>query len=261
MRIIPIPLFTDNYAYALFTPRLPSFLLIDPAHFPTVSAFVSHHSDLRTRTVSHILSTHKHADHSGDNRAFKDSVPGVVIVGGREDHIDACDWEVEDGREIEVGGELVVRVVHTPCHTRGHVVYVVKEKEGTRQVAFTGDTLFIGGCGRFFEGTASEMYTSLQKLCGLPSHTEVYPGHEYTVSNLQWAAEVDRENGDLRRKLEWAKGERDAGRATVPSTIGEELTYNPFLRAHLLAPLVGTSDPVSSLSELRRWKNEGLTHL
>jgi hydroxyacylglutathione hydrolase len=111
------------------------------------------------------------------------------------------------------------------------VCYYVEDASANERAVFTGDTLFIAGCGRFFEGTPEQMHEALNgKLGHLPDDTRVYCGHEYTVTNLKFAASVEPENGAVAKKLQWAQAERDAGRFTVPSTIEEEKTINPFMR-------------------------------
>jgi len=158
-------------------------------------------------------------------------------------HNEVLQWEGVRGHVLAV-----------PCHTRGHVAYYLQDEDN--RVVFTGDTLFVGGCGRFFEGSAQEMQTAFERVLALPGDTLMYPGHEYTVANLRWAAQVDKDNLHLQAKLAWAEEARRQGTPTVPSTLQAELTYNLFLRAAHFQALTGTSDPVSCLAELRRWKNE-----
>ena len=120
------------------------------------------------------------------------------------------------------------QVLSTPCHTAGHVSYWLGKTNPP--MLFCGDTLFVGGCGRFFEGTPSQMVASLQKLSSLPPETLVCCGHEYTLSNMRFAAQVDPNNPAVLNKLAWAEEQTSQGLSTVPSTLGEELEYNPFMR-------------------------------
>jgi hydroxyacylglutathione hydrolase len=253
MRVLPIPLFADNYCYAVIGRGASSFALVDAAHYPSILAYIQNSDILRKLRLTHVLTTHKHEDHSGGNRDLSAAHPNVSILGGREDEVPACTRTVSDNDEVEWEG-VRGRVLAVPCHTRGHVAYYLRDEES--QVVFTGDTLFVGGCGRFFEGSAQEMHTAFQRVLTLPGDTLMYPGHEYTVANLRWAAQVDKTNPHLQAKLSWAEEARRQGLFTVPSTLQEELTYNVFLRAAHFQALTGTSDPVSCLAELRRWKNE-----
>jgi hydroxyacylglutathione hydrolase len=181
-------------------------------------------------------------------------------VGGKGDHVPAATMEVEDGQVLELG-HLQIRVLQTPCHTRGHVLYFVSAPgEQQPPCLFSGDTLFIAGCGRFFEGSAQDMFTALcVKVARLPDSTLVYCGHEYTVNNLKFAASVEPDNEDVKRKLEWSMAQRQKGLPTIPSTLAEEKRTNPFMRVHELAVVAITNqsgnDPVAVMKELRARKD------
>ncbi|KAH7351788.1 hypothetical protein KP509_19G014400 [Ceratopteris richardii] len=143
-------------------------------------------------------------------------------------------------------------------HTKGHICYFVTDIKGGDPAVFTGDTLFIGGCGRFFEGTPEQMYYSLcEKLASLPARTQVYCGHEYTVKNFAFALEVDPENMFLKRKSTWAKQQQAEKKPTVPSTIGDELETNPFMRVRekSIQDIMKLSDPIEVMGALRRMKD------
>ncbi|TNN66142.1 Hydroxyacylglutathione hydrolase, mitochondrial [Liparis tanakae] len=129
-------------------------------------------------------------------------------------------------------GSLNVKCLFTPCHTTGHICYyVTKEKSTEPPAVFTGDTLFVAGCGKFFEGTAEQMHKALIDILGcLPPETLVYCGHEYTVSNLKFARHVEPDNEVIQKKLAWAKEKCSNGEPTVPSTLADEFTFNPFMR-------------------------------
>ncbi len=157
------------------------------------------------------------------------------MCGGARDGVDACNMVVRAGETFRVG-QISVRVMETPCHTTGHVLYRVGGGVAGGAgggALFSGDCLFTAGCGRFFEGSASEMFTNFIQFRRLPPDTLVFPGHEYTISNLKFAAFVDPENSAVSEKLVWARAQRQSAggsRPTVPSTLAEEYTYNPFLR-------------------------------
>jgi hydroxyacylglutathione hydrolase len=155
---------------------------------------------------------------------------------------------------------LQIKVHFTPCHTRGHVLYEILDTDQPNKshAIFTGDTLFIGGCGRFFEGTAQEMYHALIEVLGkMPQDTLIYCGHEYTEKNLEFAKTLEPNNEKLREKLAWVKQQRANQMPTIPSTIGEELTYNPFMRVNqkTIMDVVGQTDPVEVMREVRARKD------
>lgn len=133
--------------------------------------------------MTHVFTTHKHLDHSGGNESISKELPHITIIGGESDEIPACNHPVKDQDVLNLENELRITCYHTPCHTRGHILYFFEDAED--RAVFTGDTIFIGGCGRFFEGTAEQMLAAMEKAKTLPSDTKVYCGHEYTESNLK----------------------------------------------------------------------------
>lgn len=177
-----------------------------------------------------ILNTHWHADHAGGNAELK-AKTGCEIIGPQEvTRIAPLDRAVDDGDEVRLG-ETVFQVMNTGGHTLGHISYY----DAADRVAFVGDTLFALGCGRLFEGTAGQMWTSLSRLAALPDDTTVYCAHEYTASNARFALSVDTDPAvKARADAVFAAREKDAW--TVPTTIGAEKATNPFLRAPLLRP-------------------------
>ena len=182
-----------------------------------------------------ILNTHWHPDHAGGNEKIK-AATGCEIVGPAEvRRIAPLDREVEEGDEVELG-ETRFSVFGTGGHTLGHVAYY----SASDHVAFVGDTLFALGCGRLFEGTPEQMWTSLQRLAALPDDTQVYCAHEYTASNARFALSVD-DSAALKARAEAVFAARERGEWTVPTTIGLEKATNPFLRAPALAAKVGAA--------------------
>lgn len=151
-----------------------------------------------------------------------------------------------------------MRCIFTPCHTKGHICYFVTGPSASEPAVFTGDTLFVGGCGKFFEGTGQDMYTSLiTNLSVLPPETKVYCGHEYTVSNLNFALSVEPDNLDIHAKMDLSKNQRKKNQPTVPSTIGDEMKFNPFMRVNepLVQEYVGSTNPVTVMGALRTAKD------
>lgn len=204
--------------------------------------------------LTHVLTTHHHWDHAGGNKKFHELRPEVEILGG-DSRVDAVSKIVENDFSFSLGS-LNVKCIATPCHTSGHICYLVSDEHD--KAVFTGDTLFIAGCGKFFEGTPQQMHTALiGKLAALDKQTKVYCGHEYTVSNLKFAKHVEPDNQDIAKKLDWATKIRASGQFTVPSTIGEELLTNPFMRVNEQPVQRHTScdDPVAVMGKLREEKN------
>jgi hydroxyacylglutathione hydrolase len=180
-------------------------------------------------------------------------------VYGADDRIGGLTKKIGDNSKIDLGS-LTITCLYTPCHTTGHICYYVPASNGImdKPAVFTGDTLFIAGCGRFFEGTGEQMYAALyDKLGNLPNETLVFCGHEYTVANLKFSVQVEPSNAAAQAKLCWAQNKRSTRLPTVPSTIGEEKEINPFMRVGLVDLLraTGTSDPISCMTALRNLKN------
>jgi len=251
MRIRQIPIFNDNYTYLLIDDESGTAATIDPAEPEPVLAAIEEEGV----ELTHILCTHHHWDHTGGNEKVLERWPDAEVTGGRidADKIDGITRRLEDGDEVEIGSNIVARVLFTPCHTNGHISYLVDD------ALFCGDVLFVGGCGRFFEGDAEDMHRSLNEVIAeLPGDTRVYCGHEYTVSNLEFARSVDPDNEALQSKLEWARKRVADGEPTVPSTVAEELEYNPFMRVDqpVIQEAVGGEDPVDTMAKLRKAKND-----
>eukprot|EP00922_Rhytidocystis_sp_ex-Travisia-forbesii_P051286 GHVS01076126.1.p1 GENE.GHVS01076126.1~~GHVS01076126.1.p1 ORF type:complete len:253 (-),score=20.35 GHVS01076126.1:198-956(-) len=182
-----------------------------------------------------LLCTHHHFDHSGGNRKMIASIAGLKVVCSDYEHVDGCTVRVKHKDKLEFSDSVEITIWHAPCHTSGHVLYHLTLKGGQQAdgapVLFSGDTLFVGGCGRFMEGTASQMVHALYDVVGNLAHnTLVFCGHEYTVDNLRFALSVDPNNRALQQKYNWAKEQRGKDLPTLPSTISEEFSYNPFMR-------------------------------
>lgn len=177
--------------------------------------------------LTHILTTHYHADHTDGNLPLKEET-GCTIVGPKNeaDRVPGIDVKVGEG-DTYAFGDLTAKVFDTPGHTAGHITYWFPEAN----VAFAGDTLFAMGCGRLFEGDAKTMWNSLSKLKALPPETTVYCGHEYTKSNAEFALTIEPGNTALVGRAEDVAVLRAKGEPTLPTTIARELETNPFLRA------------------------------
>lgn len=209
-------------------------------------------------TLTDILVTHHHNDHIGGITEIKEQIPGVRVVGPApdRDRVPGADLYVGEGETVKVGN-LTARIIETPGHTSGHIVYFFEEDK----MLFAGDTLFALGCGRAFERPGPVLHASLQKLAALPPETQVYCGHEYTLSNGKFALRVDPANAKLQARMKDIEALRAAGKATLPTTMAEELETNPFLRAadpDIQAELgMAGADPAAVFTELRERKNKG----
>lgn len=249
-----IPCLKDNYAYLLTTAGSKAAVLVDASEAEPVLAALQ----ARSLTLGAILATHHHADHVGGNAALAERYPGIPVYGSANDRgrIPAQTHFVEDGDVIDVLG-FSFRCLLVPGHTLGAVAYF------GHGAVFTGDTLFAGGCGRLFEGTPAMMHHSLNvKLGALPAETRVYCGHEYTASNLRFAAHVEPQNRAVAEKAAKVADLRAKGEPTVPSTLADELATNPFMRcdspeviAHVSARQGDTRTPEAVLGAIRAEKD------
>ena len=247
LKIEIIPCLKDNYAYLVSSDGLCA--VVDPSEAAPIEAALAE----RGLTLTHILNTHHHWDHSGGNRELKERF-GAEVVGPEKDRsrIPAIDTGVDEAGGWRFGSHAV-RILEVPAHTRGAIAFVF---DGA---VFTGDTMFAMGCGRLFEGTPEMMVTSLSKLAALPDDTAVYCGHEYTLSNGRFALTLEPGNRELNDRMGQVQAARAADRPTVPSTIGLEKKTNPFLRTgsrEIRAALkMEQADEVSVFAEIRRRKD------
>jgi len=216
------PCLSDNYGFLLHDREAELTATIDTPDADAILAALQE----RGWRLTHIFNTHHHADHAGGNLALK-RLTGCEVIGPRADaaRIPGIDRPVGEGDEFRFGLHRV-RVFDTPGHTRGHVVYHLPD-DG---VAFVGDTLFAMGCGRLFEGTPAQMWSSLQKLLALPPDTRLYCAHEYTQANGRFALTVEPGNQALVERMREVSELRARNRPTVPTTLALETATNPFLR-------------------------------
>jgi hydroxyacylglutathione hydrolase len=251
LQIVQIPVLRDNYLYLLHEPGSGMTAAVDPAVAPEVHAAL----DERGWRLTHILNTHHHYDHVGANLDLK-AATGCTIVGPAADRarIPGIDIALSDGDCYALGG-AEGRVLDVPGHTRGHIAWWFPDSEAL----FCGDTIFSIGCGRLFEGTPTQMWSSISRLRALPDSTRVYCAHEYTASNIRFALSIEPDHPALTARAAQVESLRAAGQPTVPSTIGEERAANPFLRADdpLLQRAVGMEggDPAAVFGEVRARKD------
>jgi hydroxyacylglutathione hydrolase len=219
--IEPIPAFDDNYIWLLSALDSSTAFVVDPGDAAPVLATL----EARNLTLSGILITHHHLDHIGGLEVLADAFDPQVF-GPHNPAIKGITERLGAGDRIEVLGE-VFEVLEVPGHTLDHIAYY---HPGAEPLLFCGDTLFAGGCGRVFEGTAPMMHRSLALLAALPAETRVYCAHEYTLANLAFARAVEPDNEALARRVREAEASRARGKPTVPSDLALELATNPFLR-------------------------------
>jgi hydroxyacylglutathione hydrolase len=251
LEIVQIPVLADNYIYLIHDPVSQDTAAVDPAEArPVLDVLAS-----KGWKLSYILNTHHHWDHVGGNLELQQQTGCLVIAPSADRHrIPGIDRGVSDGDTITLGNH-VARVIFTPGHTLGHIVYHFAEDN----LLFCGDTLFVMGCGRLFEGTAEQMWDSLQKLKALPADTRTYCTHEYTQNNGRFALTIEPNNQALIVKMKQVADLRAHNRPTVPSTIGEELATNPFFREDSLSirKSIGLPEasPAQIFAEIRRLKD------
>lgn len=219
----PVPILSDNYAWLLREQATGAIAIVDPADAKPIIAALERAGG----RLDLILLTHHHADHVAGTDEVRARF-GCPVVGAAADRhrLPKLDQAVREGDEVAFGSARA-RVIETPGHTVGQINFYFPDGG----VLLSGDTLFSLGCGRLIEGTAEEMFRSLGKLKALPPATLVCCGHEYTQSNARFARSVDPDNPALTARTEQAGELRAAGKPTVPSTMGDELAANPFLRA------------------------------
>jgi len=219
IQISALPAFTDNYIWLLQDHSTQRCAVVDPGDAAPVQAWLDAHPGW---VLSDILVTHHHHDHVGGVQALKDATQATVY-GPASENIPARDKALRDNDKVSVlGWDFDVYAV--PGHTLGHIAYY------HHGLLFCGDTLFAAGCGRLFEGTPEQMHHSLSRLAALPEDTLVYCTHEYTLSNLKFAAAVEPDNQDIAARLEKVSRQRNEGVITLPSTLALEKLTNPFLR-------------------------------
>ena len=251
LEVHQFPCLGDNYGFLIHDTASGQTATIDTPEAGPINAALEE----KGWTLTHVLNTHHHFDHAGGNEELK-ARWGCTVVGAANDaeRIPGIDVRVSDGDSFALG-DSIATVFEVPGHTTGHIAYYF-ESAGK---AFVGDTLFVLGCGRLFEGTPQQMWTSLQKLMALPDETVVYCAHEYTQANAAFALSVEPGNEALVARAKEIDDLRAQGLPTVPTTIGRERETNPFLRPmseNLQATIdMPGGDLVEVFAETRRRKD------
>jgi len=242
----------DNYIYLIEADSSNALIAVDPAEAISVRKACKHLG----KQLTHIFNTHHHWDHTDGNLSLKQDF-GCLIIGAESDaaRIPGIDMTVSEASPPAIPG-LDISVLDIPGHTSGHIAYIIND------ALFCGDTLFGAGCGRLFEGTAEQMWLSLNKLATLDDHTKIYCAHEYTLANLTFASAIDTNNHALTARVIADQKLRKQDQPTIPSSLGIEKATNPFLRpldtafCQHYASLHNTdSEPLAVFSDLRRRKD------
>ena len=230
---------SDNYSYLLEDKELNIVGIIDPSDFDTCDKIIKK----KYNKLDYILNTHHHFDHGGGNKKLKEKYRAKVLGFELDkDRIPGIDIILKDKQNFKLGNSSF-EVIFIPGHTKGHIAFYFKDEK----IVFTGDTLFSLGCGKVFEGTYEQMFSSLNKLKNLPTDTKIYCGHEYTKKNLEFCLEYDSNNELLKKKSDWINSKIESDTPTVPITIGEEKKTNIFLRCN--EPLIKNVLNLNNASE------------
>jgi len=221
MKIEIISCLSDNYSYIIFEEKTNTVSIVDPSEFYSCDKVIR-----KYKKLDFILNTHHHADHVDGNSGLKKKYNSKILgFGADKDRIPGIDVLLQEKQKQKLGN-LEFEVIFIPGHTKGHIAFYFENEK----TIFTGDTLFSLGCGRIFEGTYDDMFNSLLKLKNLPEATKIYCGHEYTKTNLNFCLKIDPKNDLLKEKLTLVNMRIKNKLPTIPTTIGEELKTNVFLR-------------------------------
>ena len=227
------PCLMDNYGFLIHDSESGAAACIDTPEAVKINAALSEEG----WSLTEIWNTHHHFDHVGGNVELA-AQHGAIIRGPANDkkRIAGLTHGVSGGESFMFGSHEV-HVIATPGHTTSHIIYHIPSAHDGQGAAFVGDTIFVMGCGRLFEGTPEDMFESMARIAALPGHTKLYCAHEYTLSNGKFALTVEPENTDLAAYMQTAKALRDKGVATVPTSVAQEAKINPFMRAKTAAQL------------------------
>ena len=224
IEVIPVPAFADNYLWLLKQGHSNQMAVVDPGDAEAILIAL----EKTSATLESIIITHHHHDHIGGVNELLTHFPDAHVYAPNDERIVGATQLVEEGDQVHIACLACdFLVLEVPGHTSTHIAYYGDGK------LFCGDTLFACGCGRLFEGTPQQMYSSLNKIMELPSATEIYCGHEYTLKNIAFAKEVEPDNVALLQREREARQLREQGYSTVPSLLALEKQTNPFLRSDI----------------------------
>ena len=251
MKVKIIPILSDNYSYLIIDKENKLCSAVDPASPEEIIPVL----EKKKLNLKNILNTHYHGDHTAGNMELKKKYRCKIYGPDKEkDQIPGIDVTLKENDTLQVNN-YTAKVFETPGHTAGHIIYWF-EKE---KVVFTGDTLFVLGCGKLFEGTPQIMWNSLLKIRNLPKETEIYCGHEYSKNNADFALSLEKNNNELIKRSDEISKLLNKNAFTVPSTIEQEIKSNPFLRADVdsvkKSLKMRNSSPEEIFGEIRKKKD------
>jgi len=221
--VFAIPALATNYIWVIQHPETSEIAIVDPGEAHPVLKFLKSHQ----RSLAYILITHHHYDHTNGIDELKSHFPQAIVYAPARENIPQTDHPLQQDDIIELPRlHRKYQILDIPGHTKGHIAFY----EPNKHELFCGDTLFSGGCGRLFEGTATQLHHSLGKLAALPQQTKVFCGHEYSLQNLRFALTIEPDNTDLHKRMQKIQKMHDHHQITLPSLLEEELKTNPFLR-------------------------------
>ncbi len=252
--VVAIPAFQDNYIWLFQKPESADVVVVDPGDAKPVIDYLNTHN----LNLVGILITHHHADHTGGVNKLK-SLYNPVVYGPKNSPFKGMTHTLGDGDSCEIlGANFAIK--HVPAHTLDHISYFL---EGEQPILFCGDTLFLAGCGRLFEGTPTQMLSAMKYFDSLPANTLVYCTHEYSLSNLAFAAAVEPNNAAIQTAISDCQQKRNQQQPTLPSNIAQEREINPFMRTSadsVMSAAIDYSgqslnDEASVMAVIRAWKN------
>ena len=255
--IITLPAFNDNYIWLIHKSNSQYCTVVDPGDATPVLNYLQQHS----LKLEAILITHHHHDHIGGIDELVSKTSAKVYSPANED-IGDTDYRLHEDDSVYLEkSDIHFSILDVPGHTLGHIAYLIPL--GSQNAIFCGDTLFAGGCGRLFEGSAKQMHQSLSKLAALADNTLIYCAHEYTLSNLNFALAVEPDNQQLIQRINKTKTDREVGLSTVPSLLSLEKQTNPFLRCHQNAVKeaaikrsnIAMPTEIETFATIRQWKD------
>lgn len=252
--ITPLNAFDDNYIWCISDTQQKKAVVVDPGDAQVVLTYLAKHG----YELVAILVTHHHYDHTNGISELLQNYPNITIYGNQESHYKGITHKLTDGDCIQVLGQEF-EMLTIPGHTLDHIAFYDQHN----QQLFCGDTLFLAGCGRVFEGTHEQMHQSLQKIMALPKHVKAYPAHEYSLANLAFARAVEPDNEDIKRAINHIRIKRQQDIPSLPTSLAEEALINPFLRCHKSSVIAAAKQKAQSplthqadiFATLREWKN------
>ena len=251
LSVEPIKAFTDNYIWLVSTNE--GSIVIDPGESKNIQKLI----DNKTIDFKGILITHHHYDHTnGLSELVKKN---ELEVYGPVNNIDGINHRLNDKDKISIIG-IDFNVMSIPGHTLDHIGFY--SANANNPILFCGDTLFAGGCGKIFEGTYEQMFNALKKITKLPINTNIYCGHEYTLSNLKFALEADDTNKELIEEFKKVENKINSNIPSLPTTLDKELKVNPFLRCDniniqnkIIEKFKVSNNELEVFTALRKWKD------